>query len=397
MTDTTDEIEVEAGKLVAGGSALVRRTGEPVLFVDGALPGERVRVQIDSCKKDRVHGHVSAVLEASPARIAGECPMYAAGCGGCQLQHATAESQAEMKTEIVRDALTRIAGQADAQLTFGGSVERFGYRTGMRLAVEDGKVALHRRHSRDLVALETCLIAHPALRELVEEARFPGAESVTLRVSATTGERIAWTHGATKTPMVPADVQVTIDGTAASMTETVSGMEFRVSARSFFQSGHQAAQMLASAVDGLVPDATEWILDAYAGVGVLGGIAATRTGARLTAVEDSRSSVKDARQNLAGLEHEVLKAEVATIQAPQSGRPDVVIADPARTGLGPSASRALMSLRAPLFVLVSCDPASFARDVKLLAEGGYTLTATTVLDLFPNTHHVETVAAFSLA
>lgn len=373
----------------------MRREGEKVLFVDGAIPGERVSVVIERDRKDLANGRVLRVIEPSPHRIEPPCPMFRVGCGGCQWQHMAHPAQSEAKTNIVRDALARIAKLKDAPVSYGGSVPEFGYRTTMHLGVIDGKASLKRRGTTDPVPLDLCLIAHPALSELITEGQFGSADSVTLRVSETTGERIALVRGDIDGVKLPSDVVITPNGKNVAMVEEIEGRRYRISARSFFQDGPAAATLLSQTVNAAALKDAEWIVDLYSGVGVLGGTVADERDAHLTTVEQDRSALNDARLNLRDLDAEVIEAEVATVSLSGESKPDVVIADPARTGLGRSASRTVMGLDAEQIVLVSCDPASLARDVTLLHGGGYTLEKVTVLDLFPQTHHVETVSVFA--
>ncbi len=389
------EVEATCGPLVAGGDSLIRREGEKVLFIEGGIPGERVRVVIDRERKDLANGRVTQVLEPSANRIEPPCPMFRAGCGGCQWQHMATPSQHDAKVGIVTDSLTRIAKVKDVPITFGGAVPDFGYRTTMHLAVNNGKAALRRRRTNDEVPLDLCLIADPALSELIAEGWFGSADSVTLRVSQTTGERIALVRGNIDGVRLPSDVVITPNGKNVSMVEEVDGRRYRISARSFFQDGPAAATLLAQTVNAAALKDAEWIVDLYAGVGVLGGNVADERDAHLTSVEQDKSALIDARMNLRDLDAEVIDAEVATVSLSGESQPDVVIADPSRTGLGRSASRTVAGLGAEQIILVSCDPASLARDVNLLHNEGYTLENVSVLDLFPQTHHVETVSTFT--
>ncbi len=390
----SNTIDVTCGPLVAGGDSLVRREGEKVLFVEGGLPGEAVKVHVDRERKDLANAHVTEVVHASPHRVAPPCPMFSAGCGGCQWQHIDASAQHDYKMGIVVDALTRISKMPEPPVRFAGSVPTLGYRTTMHVGVVDGKAALRRRHTNELQALDLCMISHPLLEELIIDGYFGSANEVTLRVSASTGERIAYVKGDISDVRLPKDVTITPNGRNASIHEDVLGRKFRVSARSFFQSGPAAAELVAKTVDQVVPQEVGWIVDAYAGVGLLCGVTGEERDCQVTAVEQDRSAVGDARHNLADLASEVIEAEVATVSLSGDSSPDVVIADPSRTGLGKSAAKTLAGLGANDFVLVSCDPASLARDSVLLTEAGYQLTDVAVLDLFPQTHHVETVSHF---
>ncbi|MGH9077074.1 MAG: hypothetical protein ACRDY0_06425, partial [Acidimicrobiales bacterium] len=193
------------------------------------------------------------------------------------------------------------------------------------------------------------------------------------------------------------DVVVVGPGQRGWFHEEVGGRIWRVSARSFFQAGPAGAEAVVSAVDRATAGAVGpggLLVDAYAGVGVIGGVVAGRRRCRLIAVEASAEAVADARVNLADLDATVVRGPVARWSPPPGARPDVVVADPARPGLGRPGVAALASAGAPRLVLVSCDPASLGRDVVLLAGAGYLLVTVEVVDIFPGTPHVETVSTF---
>jgi tRNA/tmRNA/rRNA uracil-C5-methylase (TrmA/RlmC/RlmD family) len=196
---------------------------------------------------------------------------------------------------------------------------------------------------------------------------------------------------------VPDDVRV---GRDAVVHESVGGAWLRVSIESFFQSGPEAAAALVDAVDAAIGDALPagaHLLDAYAGVGLFGASLGAAHGARLTAIETAPAAVADARVNLerAGVDHTVVRSEVGRWRPGADEPPvDVVVADPSRTGLGRPGTSAVVAAGAPRVVLVSCDPASFARDTVLLADAGYHLGHVELVDAFPDTFHVEAVARF---
>jgi len=390
---TPPRITVTCGPLVAGGDALVRRQGEKTLFVTGGLPEETVEVEIYDDRKDLARARVVNVIEASPHRVAQPNANYESEAGGMQWRHIASEQQGLFKTEIVRDALTRIAKQPEAKITFKGSVPAFGYRTTMRMPVVDGRAGQYVSKSSETVAVDDCAIANPLLEELIIDGRFGDATEVRLRVGTSSKERLAWITGGKKDPILPEDVVVTRNGRKAFVHEDVLGSTFQISARAFFQSGPEAAELLTTTVAAHVPQAKR-ILDAYSGIGVLGGIIAKQHDAQLIAIEQDGASVNDAKVNLAEVDTKLILGEVAAVRPGDVELPDVIIADPARSGLGPSASRALASLQAERIILVSCDPASLARDVNLLTKQHYVLQEVDVLDLFPQTPHVETVSVF---
>jgi 23S rRNA (uracil1939-C5)-methyltransferase len=391
-------VELEITGVAAGGDGIARAEDGRVVFVEGALPGERVLVVTTEEKRDYLRARATDVIESSPDRVAPPCPAVAAGCGGCQWQHVSLEGQRRLKRDIVIDGLRRIAHLPDPPVapTVDG-VPAEAYRTTLRLAVDrDGRPAFHRWHSHERISVDTCLVAHPTLSDLAATCRLRGPKEVTLRVSAATGQRQIAPHPPRGRIDVPDDVQV-----GGHIEEEVGGRRWRVSASSFFQSGPAAAELLVRHVlnavgADLLPGAA--VVDAYAGIGLLGGLlaaAAKEAGMRidLTAIESNPSAARDARVNLRGHNAKVLQLDVGEWEAP--GRPtDIVIADPARTGLGKPGVAALAAAGAEVFVLVSCDPASLARDTALLAHQGYRLTRVQVVDLFPHTVHVETVSRF---
>jgi len=395
--------------LAAGGDGIGRLADGRVVFCEGALPGERVRARLTADGRDFARAGVLEVLEASSVRVAPPCPELARGCGGCTWQHVRVTEQLALKVGIVADALRRLARLPDAPVSAApperGVVPAAGYRTSVRLAVDpDGRPSYRRRHGHEPVAVRSCRVAHPRLAELITDACFPGAREVALRVGASSGERVATPDRAARRAHVPADVAVSRPGgRPPAVHEQVATRRWRISAGSFFQSGPAAAGALVEAVDAAVGAALGpggRLLDLYAGVGLLGGsLVARRGGAELVAVESGHQASRDAAANLADLGARVVREEALEacrrgpgVGASGSGGPDVVVADPARSGLGPSTAAAVAALGAPVLVLVSCDAASLARDVTLLAGAGYRLDAVEVLDLFPGTFHVEAVS-----
>jgi 23S rRNA (uracil1939-C5)-methyltransferase len=388
-----DEV-VTTSAVAAGGDAIGRLDDGKVVFIEGAIAGERVAIRINQHRRDFARAQVVDVVEPSPSRVQPPCPNVGAGCGGCQWQHIAPSAQKDLKAAIVADGLRRIAGIQQVSGDPPLAVPPEAYRTTVRLGLSPAGVpGYRRRRGHSLVEASSCLVAHPRLAELIAGGRFPGAHEATLRVGVAGGERLALLSGGSKRGQatVPADVQVVTSGSEAWVHETIGDRRWRISAGSFFQSGPAAAQLLVDAVDAAVGDALQpggHLLDAYAGVGVVGGVIVARRGARLTAIEQHPIAVGDARVNLAGLE---VRLHRGTVEAWKAEPVDVVVADPPRAGLGQAGVTALVAAQAGRLVVVSCDPASFARDVGLLARAGYRLTGWQVLDLFPHTTHVEVV------
>ena len=400
--------------MVAGGAALARDDSGRVVFVDGALPGELVVARVEEERRDFARASVVEVLDASPDRLRPPCSALAEGCGGCTWQHVSVEAQTRFKADIVRDALQRIGRLADPPVPSVQRLEGPALRTTTRLGVSAAGRAGHNRRSgaggrRDagprerssaVVETDACLICHPLLEELVVAGRYRGAGEVLLRVGAATGERMVRVTGRTEDVEVPDDVVVVRKGDhqPSWVHEEVAGRRFRISADSFFQSGPVAATGLAGAVARAGGDALETsghLVDLYAGVGLFASILAARSGARVTAVESHPPAVADARANLADLQASVVSSEVGRWRlSPGDSPPQLVIADPSRPGLGRPGVAAAVATGTSRFVLVSCDPASLARDSRLLTAAGYRLVSVAMVDAFPHTFHVETVSRF---
>lgn len=361
------------------------------------MPGDDVTVEITEEHGDWARGAIETIHEASADRVTPPCIHRREGCGGCDWQHVAESVQLPAKVAIVVDALRRTGKLGDPDVRAVGSVPGGGYRTTIRVVGDaDGRAAYRMERSNDTVVAAGCLVAHPALVEMLDALIVPPGVEVTLRVSAATGEATAlWDGDAGIVQGLPDHVAT---GPRASLTEVVAGHRLRVSAPSFFQSGPAAAGLLVQRVMRAAPElpTARRVLDAYAGVGLFAA-AATRPESQVVAVESSRSAVADCNVNLADRRARIECRQVGDWRAKRGETFDVVIADPARTGLGKPGSRAIAATGAPVVVLVSCDPVSLARDATLLSQHGYRHERTDVIDLFPGTHHVEAVTRFTRA
>mgnify|MGYP003859818837 FL=1 len=393
--------QVRFERLVAGGDALGHLADGRVVFVPGALPGELVDVQITQAKKDFARGTVASIIEPSEHRVAPPCEHVARGCGGCSWQHLDVAQHMEAKVAIVREALRRNGKIETLEVTAGGVVPPTASRTTLRMAVTpDGRLGFRRGGSHDVIDTPTCLVAHPLLNEFIGDVRVSGATEATLRCGVETGEVGIWlhdedgedVHGATVTGL-PSHVVV---GRKAMLHEVVQGVSLQVSMASFFQASQVAAELLVSAVNDAAGDAAlsgEFgpIIDAYGGVGLFTATLVD-TDIPVVLVESNPSACSDARSNLH--DHDVSIEQIAVEQwrVQDAG---LVIADPARNGLGAMGVNAIVATEAKRIVLVSCDAVAGARDIRLLLDAGYACEGVTVLDLFPNTPHVEVVSSFS--
>lgn len=383
---------VRVDKVVAEGDGLGRDASGKVIFVEGALPGELVSARVVSESKDYARAVVVELLESHPRRVVPTCPYVAQGCGGCDLQHADSALQMEIKVGIVTESLVRLGRIERPDVRMSSSpASPSQLRTTVRVAAVDARVGFRRRRSHDVVPVDTCLVAHSRINEILPAIRLaPEAEAV-IRVSDTRDERVVWCEPEDDLVARPESVRT---GAQAEIHETIAGVDFSVSAGSFFQSSPAAATALVDAVGRALGPVDGWpegsVIDAYGGVGLFAATVVPRS-RHVVLIESSASACADARRNLTGRAVEVVHGRVED-WSPQPAA--IVIADPSRDGLRAKSVEILTSCRPDVFVLVSCDPASLGRDARLLGTSGYELEYCDVLDVFPHTHHVETVSRF---
>ncbi|MFN8050745.1 MAG: TRAM domain-containing protein [Acidimicrobiales bacterium] len=393
-----EPVELEAHGIANGGAAVARDEGGRVVFVEGALPGERVRVELTEQRSSFARGRVVEVLTAAPGRVEPVCPEVGTGCGGCDLAYATHGTQLDLKAQMVADALARIGHVAAPTVGHGPPLAPTGFRTTIRAAVVGGRAGLRRARSNDVVEVRSCRVAHPTVEELLVEGRYGDADEITIRVGARTGERMVVTDGDPSTVVVPDDVVVVgADGPVAHVHEVVAGHRFRISPRSFFQTRADGADALVATVTSAVsgsstPGSPGTLVDLCCGVGLFAATVGGSAG-RVVAVESNRAAVADARHNLAALGDRV-DVVGSTFERWTPVPADVVVADPSRAGLGRAGVSNVLATGAPLVVLVSCDAGSLGRDAGLLVAAGLTLDEVTLVDMFPDTSHVEVVSVF---
>lgn len=381
--------------LAVGGEGVGRLPDGRVAFVAATAPGDRVAIEVTEERKRHVRGRVVEVVEPGPARVEPPCPFVGRGCGGCDWQHLAPAARPELAVGLVADVMRRQGRWDAAAVEWGGAVPEWGYRTTVRLAAAGDTVGFRRARSHDVVAVDVCAVAAPPLVELVA-APWEGHGEVTLRCSLASGARIAIVGSGVVAPLLPDDVMVVEHAARSSvhLVEAAAGRTWRVSGGSFFQSGPHAADLLVATVRRLLGDdvaAARRAVDLCAGVGLLAGsLAELVPDASWEIVEAAKPAVADARVNLVDLDVEVRRRDV------DAWRPvpaDVVIADPPRTGLGRRVVASIAATGASRVVLVSCDLGSLGRDVGLLSDAGYVPDAAVVLDLFPQTSHLEVVTS----
>ncbi|HEX8985913.1 MAG TPA: class I SAM-dependent RNA methyltransferase [Bryobacteraceae bacterium] len=402
MPDSETNREVVIEKLVYGGSGLARDGGRVVL-VPFVLPGESVRVGEETERRGVIEARLDEVLSPGAGRTEPPCPFFFR-CGGCHYQHATYEVQLEQKVAILREALRRVGKMEAPEHVRVLSGEPLGYRNRTQFHLAAGEIGYFGFASHRLVPVDHCPISSPkvnealtALRDMRTQRRFPdfvssievftnesdvqlnvleAAQPVSRRFFDWCAERI------------PGYTEDAVDYTVGEVT-------YRVRHRSFFQvNRYLLGLMVETALEGA---GGAKALDLYSGVGLFSIPLARRFG-EVTAVETSGSAALDLEFNAqrAGAHVAVRHQAVEAYLEHLPERPDFVLADPPRAGLGKYAVRHLLRLKPERLTIVACDPATLARDLAVLVAGGYRLDALTLVDLFPQTYHIETVARLSL-
>lgn len=367
-------LAVSPDRMAHGGRSVARHEGQAV-FVAGAIPGDTVQVVVTGVGKRHLQATTEEVLEPSPDRVDAPC-VYFGTCGGCQWQTASYDAQLRWKQEVVAGQLLHLARlEAEVKPTLAAGPP-YGYRNRIDLRVTEGRPALFKESSHELVPIESCLVLVPALQAmLADPGNLDGVERLTLRAGVKTGETIAL-----------------LDHSFGRIHEEVAGTRLRISGRAFFQNNTGGAEALVTLVgEALAPQAHDVLVDGYAG----GGLFAATVGAdcEVFAVESDPVAASDLAANSDAV---MVVDRFERCQGLPTGW-DLAVVDPPRSGLGQAGVEKLISGWPRTIAYVSCDPASFARDAALLHEGGYRLDWVQPVDMFPQTFHVEIVSRFSPA
>jgi len=395
-----------------GGSAVARDDGK-VWLVNYALPGEVVEAEPRGRQGGVAVAAATRVIESSPHRVAPPCPYFGA-CGGCQLQHAGYEYQLELKRQVVEEAWGRAGLRLPPDTAVLGMDDPWRYRIrGEFEAVATGggwRFGFHRMRSHSVLPIDSCLIhdmrieqALPAFAQAAGELGLEALQNLLLTVEPT-GRGLLWRlrfHG--REPRWPRDAfahrvaellpdSVLLDD---AMSLDFWGLSFRARSDTFVQTNYRQMLVLyRAALDILMPRAGERILDLYAGIGTI-SVAVAGHDVQVTAIEENPHAVQlgrlNARINSARVEYLPGKVE-AVLKQIRLGRHQAVVLDPPRAGCEPEALAELIRLGADRVVYVSCEPSTHARDLVGLVRGGYRIRRAAIVDMFPQTYHIETVA-----
>ena len=441
-----ENYSVEILAASSDGRGIARVDGQ-VLFVPGGIPGEVCLVQVVNIGRSAAHAKLLRIEHPSPHRITPDCPNFPA-CGGCDFRHMDYAMELELKRRRILDALNRIGGCALETLEITGAAEQEGYRNKVQYPVQEQNgraeagffsAGTHRvisithcriqpdcadrvreavlgwmaryhiraydektgrgyiRHiyiRRGAVSGETmvCICANcktlPKRAELVDAIRaaFPEVTTIVFSANETRGNTVLGT------------TFETLYG-PGTIHDTLCGLDFRLSPAAFYQVNHDQAEILyGKALQFADLRGCETVLDLYCGTGTI-TLCLAREAGRAIGVEVVPQAIEDAKENAVrnGLADQTEfycmdAGQAAQMFASRGERPDVIVVDPPRNGVSGDVIEAMAAMSPQRIVYVSCDPATLARDVKLLHERGYTLQTAQAVDLFPRCAHVETVA-----
>jgi len=397
-----DQVKIE--KWVYGGTGLAR-TPEGVVLVPFVMPGETVKLEGARRRAGVMEAQVAEIADKSPERIEPACAVFGR-CGGCHYQMAPYEFQVEAKAAILREMLERVGKLRAPEPIRVVRSEPWGYRNRAQFHFGKHTLGYKMAGSDKVVDVDECPIAAPALNAALQALRaarrdrhfprflkqvelFTNGERTMVNVMETEqGRGVARGFFAWLGERIPGAA----DG---ELFYEACGVRYRVSHRSFFQVNRFLIEPLVEcALEGA--EGAEG-LDLYAGVGLF-TVPLARKIPRVTAVESDGSAARDLEFNLAaaGVAAEAKRMQAEPYLEGLTKTPDFVLADPPRAGLGKRVVHELTRLRPPLVHIVSCDPATLARDLAALCGAGYGIEGITLIDLFPQTYHMEAVARLRL-
>lgn len=427
-----------------GGMGVARIDGR-VVFVHGALRGEKCRVLILKTLKSVAFAKVLEVIEPSSERITPDCP-YFPRCGGCTYRHIRYEEELRLKKQRVQDNLSRIGGSDVTVEEILGARDTLRYRNKAQYPVsKDGAVGFYRARTHEVIECEHCLLVKPeadaaaeALREYMQSCRVAGYDEKTgrglvrhlyIRSNAAGESLVCVLVNGDKLPKEDRLVTLLRDacpkctgivlGTNTKkgnvilgdryrtlwgsdrLEDTLCGKTFRLSVPSFYQVNRvQAERLYAKAIEFAGLTGQETVLDLYCGAGTI-TLALSDHAKKVLGAELVPEAIDDARENAArnGVKNAEFfcgdASDVAKKLARENLRPDVITVDPPRKGLAADVVESIAEMQPGRVVYVSCDSATMARDVKRLADLGYTAQRACAVDMFPRADHVETVVLLS--
>ena len=419
--DVPELLELRTGAIAAGGGCVARHADGRVVFVRHSLPGEVVRATVTAKNSSYLRADAVEILQSAGERVLAPCRYAGPGlCGGCDWQHISLPAQRSLKAVLVSEQLRRLAGidQVVTVEEVAGRADGLAWRSRTRFAVTaNGSIGFRRHRSHEIELIDCCLIASSTVESAgVEGLRWPGASDVEVFApeQPEIDGRVEPSHGlvnvaAGRKGIRPSELPA-LDGSWGLVVEgqvlrppdvlhiEVLGSTFQISAGVFWQVHEAAPTALVNAVlEGLAPSDGQHVLDLFSGVGLFSvhlGRAVGPTGS-VIGIERDRRSCSDARHNTRHQQQvKIRRASVTAELISEYEDVDLVVLDPPREGAGRATMASFLrpSARQQRIAYVSCDPATFSRDVRVLLDADWTMPSLRAFDLFPMTEHVEIVA-----
>jgi 23S rRNA (uracil1939-C5)-methyltransferase len=422
----SQRLELTVGEMTYGAAALARTPEGQVVFVDDALPGERVRAEVATRRRNYLQTRAVEILSAAPGRVLPPC-RYVPACGGCQWQHATYEQQLEMKRQVLAETLRRAGAEApEPELVAAPEPYRYRIRGEFHVVKPGGGAGPHalgfnKRRTYELVLVDDCLIHHQNITDALAgvcralDQVGPGTlRSIQLTAHPTRRELLWRGLGGAPPAGLQAALAAHLEGYLVhqdSLTLEYDGaaidgrdgqpLVFRVDSESFVQVNHAQAHNLYRLALAYLGDRPGNLVEGYAGFGAMSIMAATRTQVearptRLTMIEEARAAAVLARLHvrLHGVDSALVLAgrlEDKLFQL-EPDQVDSMIVDPPRAGCAPPVLAEVARLHPKRLVYLSCDPATLGRDLARLREHGYRVEVQALVDMFPQTYHIESVS-----
>ena len=414
MNFKPETFDIQLERYTYGGETLGRLSDGRAVFVPFGLPGERVRVRLTEERKNFARGEIIEIFETSKDRIQARCKHFGE-CGGCHYQNLPYEKQLEIKTEILRDQLTRIGKIENPPVQrMVACPNPWNYRNHIQFSLsEKGKLGFVRASdrsspSKDILEISECYLPEPSINDFWPRLEFEpetGIERVSLRTGQEDDLMLMLESGSLEPPELEIEAGISVTHNYEENTVVmagndhtfirVSGRDFKVSAPSFFQVNTDMAEaMVQYLLDHLPITQASTVLDIYCGVGLFSAFLAPKC-RTVIGIEASPSACADFVFNLDQFENVELYEGLAEDVIPHlEGKPEVVLVDPPRAGLEKNVVDGILNLKPRVIAYVSCDPSTLARDARRLIEGGYKLKQVAPFDLFPQTYHIESISMF---
>lgn len=403
----SEVFSVEIQSLVYEGYGLGRLPDGKAVFVPFVLPGEKAQIRIAEEKQRFAIAQLVAVEAVSPLRIVPRC-LHFGICGGCHYQHVSYESQLEFKKKILLEQYQRIGKMAPQQMgTVVPSTEEWAYRNAIQFQLNpEGHLCFNDIYN-ELFMVQACHLPMQAIGQIWPHVDFEAGVNVQrleFRQNPQAEVLIGMLGDPKSVPELETDLAVSIvhmGGDALVLAGDdhlmmrVGDRDFRVSAASFFQTNFSTAEKMGTRVREIVRSHDcRTILDVFCGVGLFSALLADDVD-KIVGIESSPSACADYAFNLDACDHVVLYQGKAEDVLPALDlHPDCAILDPPRAGLKKAVTQALLHLQPHVVLYVSCNPATLARDSRHLVNGGYLLAETVLVDMFPQTYHIESINIF---